>query len=275
MMDRRPLVLALLSRPFCRASSLAVTMMAIAAGAMLLATLAGCGPSGNGDTQPPTTSIRSKRNAARTRSDNTSSQRGGTTTNQRVGASIGFEPRPRTNEQKIAAALEPPPPADVYPPSIAMSAAHEVTCLVNVGDRLPAMTLAGLDGSRRTVEDAYGERLTVVVFWNSANPMAREQFTRLSRDIAGPLSKYGVNAVAVNVGDDAATVAEICESENSNIDCLLDPVGNSFAKVATRTLPRTYLLDSSGRILWLDMEYSQTTRRELQNAILFYLRREI
>ena len=32
-----------------------------------------------------------------------------------------------------------------------------------------------------------------------------------------------------------------------------------------------FLLDAGGKILWLDLEYSRGTRRELQNAILYYL----
>jgi peroxiredoxin len=275
MTDRRPQVLALLSRSLGVSSSFAVALIAGAAGALLVATFAGCGQGGNSDTNPPTTSIRSKRQTGRTGTDNTAASRGGKTTNQRVGASIGFEPRPRTNEQKVASALPAPPPAEVYPPTIAMSAAHAATCLVSVGDRMPAIDLNTIDVQIKRLEDLYGERLTVVVFWTSQNPMAREQFTRLTRDIVDPFSKYGVNTVAVNLGDDGLTVGELCNGEAAKFECMFDLTGNAFAKVATRTLPRTYLLDSSGRILWLDQEYSQTTRRELQNAILFYLQREI
>jgi hypothetical protein len=275
MTDRRPLALALFSRFYSPYSSVACALIAQIAGALLLAAISGCGQGGNSDTSPPTTSIRSKRQSARTGVDNTAEQRGGNKSNARVGASIGFEPRPRTNEQKVAAALPPPPPAEVYPPSIAMSAAHAATCLVSVGDRMPAIDLNTIDVQIKRLEDLYGERLTVVVFWTSQNPMAREQFTRLTRDIVDPFSKYGVNTVAVNLGDDGLTVGDLCNGEAAKFECMFDLTGNAFAKVATRTLPRTYLLDSSGRILWLDMEYSQTTRRELQNAILFYLRREI
>ncbi len=156
-----------------------------------------------------------------------------------------------------------------------MSQAHTDTCLVNVGDEMPAIDLNTIDIRVKKLEDLYGERLTVVVFWTSTNPMAREQFTRLTRDVVTPFSRYGVNTVAVNRGDDGVTVGELYHGEADKFDCMFDLTGNAFAKVATSTLPRTYLLDSSGRILWLDLEYSQTTRRELQNAILFYLQREI
>jgi hypothetical protein len=41
--------------------------------------------------------------------------------------------------------------------------------------------------------------------------------------------------------------------------------------VASEKLPRTYLLDASGKILWFDIEYSRTTRQQLLSAIRFSL----
>ena len=54
--------------------------------------------------------------------------------------------------------------------------------------------------------------------------------------------------------------------------CLVDADRAYFRQVATEKLPRTYLLDRNGKILWFDLEYSRSMRRELQNAIQYYLR---
>ena len=48
---------------------------------------------------------------------------------------------------------------------------------------------------------------------------------------------------------------------------LMDPQGKALAQVATRYLPRTYLVDAAGKIVWFDMEYSPSTRRQLIQAI--------
>jgi hypothetical protein len=32
-------------------------------------------------------------------------------------------------------------------------------------------------------------------------------------------------------------------------------------------MPRTYLLDPTGKILWFDVEYSRSTRRDLSEAL--------
>jgi hypothetical protein len=54
---------------------------------------------------------------------------------------------------------------------------------------------------------------------------------------------------------------------------LSDKDGAAHKQVATSKLPRSYLLDPSGKILWFDLEYSPTTRRDLAQAIRFTLER--
>ena len=48
---------------------------------------------------------------------------------------------------------------------------------------------------------------------------------------------------------------------------MLDPQGEYFKTVAKEKLPRVYLLDASGKILWFDIDYARAMRRDLQTAI--------
>ena len=47
-------------------------------------------------------------------------------------------------------------------PVVILSAAHAETCLVNVGDPMPSMTLEDVEGAAQTLSNLYGEKLTVV-----------------------------------------------------------------------------------------------------------------
>jgi len=51
------------------------------------------------------------------------------------------------------------------------------------------------------------------------------------------------------------------------VPCFFDPNSAFFAKVAKSILPRVYLLDASGKIIWFDTEYTQSTRRNLMMAV--------
>jgi peroxiredoxin len=169
--------------------------------------------------------------------------------------------------------IPPAPPEPVYEPQVWMTEAHAATCLVKVGDAMPDITLPDLEGNEQLLARLYGEKLTVVVFWNSHYALAREQFMRLERETADRFSAFGVSVVAINVSDTPQEVRSVATEADSGVPCLLDQQGAALALVATEKLPRTYVLDSAGRILWLDIEYSLSTARELRNAVYYFLRR--
>ena len=52
---------------------------------------------------------------------------------------------------------------------------------------------------------------------------------------------------------------------------LVDSDSKLFLQFATARVPRTYVLDKDGKILWFDIEYSQSTRRDLANALTYFL----
>ena len=56
-------------------------------------------------------------------------------------------------------------------------------------------------------------------------------------------------------------------SAGANFPTLLDADGKAFAQIGSEKMPRTFLLDPQGKILWFDIEYSLSTRRELHQAL--------
>lgn len=171
-----------------------------------------------------------------------------------------------------ATANKATPPTQVYKPEVILSQHHAESCLVGLGDAFPAMTLSNLEGESQALSDLYGDRMTVVVFWNASGLYAREQFTRMMQETQAPYQPLGVNVVAINVGDGADVVRELATKHGVTVPCLLDPEGQAFQQVATGLLPRTYLLDAEGRILWFDLEYSRSQRAGLHNAIYYHLK---
>jgi hypothetical protein len=74
--------------------------------------------------------------------------------------------------------------------------------------------------------------------------------------------------VAVNVGDAVERVRQHAANAGAAFANLLDPKGEFLAKAAKdRQLPRVFLVDGQGKILWFDVEYSRTTRHDLLQAI--------
>ena len=172
--------------------------------------------------------------------------------------------------ERQASAVTPIEPAKLIPaemPEVVLSEAHAASSTVKVGDAFPDADLARADGKSQSVSSLLGKRLTVVAFWTSKEPYAVEELADLSRSIAAPYSGYGLTVIGINEGDSASDVQSTATDKEVVFPMLLDDQGKLLSQVATEKLPRTYLLDADGKVLWFDLEYSRTTRRDLLAAI--------
>ncbi len=168
--------------------------------------------------------------------------------------------QPRAAEPEL-----PPPPPTI--PKVDLTESLDATCLVRVGDTIPEGDLVDVEGKSHAIREVLGEKLTVLVFWNSEVLHSVVELEDLAREIAEPLSRRGGRIIAVNTGDTAEKAAEAAKAAGAEFLVLLDPEKAYFGKLATERLPRTYVLDGKGVILWFDLEYSRTTRRHLEQTI--------
>jgi hypothetical protein len=89
----------------------------------------------------------------------------------------------------------------------------------------------------------------------------------LATDVIEPYGVKGVAVVGVAVKEKPDQAASAVTEVGKEIPMLVDDKGTAFAQVGSRRLPRTFVLDANGKILWFDIEYSHATRRELQQAL--------
>ena len=178
-------------------------------------------------------------------------------------------------------------PRDVKPvmPEVMLPDVFAKKCLVKVNDTMPDVVLNSLENQPVSLNKLMGDKkLTVVCFWKINPPRApgepsyaNDELRNLQTFIAEPYASEGVQVVAINEADPADEAAKEFYKEKKTYPCLLDPRGEYFAKVATEGVPRVYLLDSTGKILWFDVEFSTkltSTRRDLEQAIRFKLEEE-
>jgi peroxiredoxin len=152
-------------------------------------------------------------------------------------------------------------------PQVVLSKQHEAICRVKVGDTMPAFQLGQLGAGQKSLSDLAGKTATVVVFWKSDRRMALQQLADIGPGVMEPFGKFGVAVVGIAVGESAESAQAALERAGANFPNLLDADGSAFAQVGSDRLPRTYLLDPQGTIMWFDIEYSHATRRELQQAL--------
>ncbi|MDX1963594.1 MAG: redoxin family protein [Pirellulales bacterium] len=188
------------------------------------------------------------------------------------------------NQQNLAAAptapdvgAQVPPPGKASPssgtsvalagiPPVRMSAAHEQGVKVKVGDLFPQVALPDGEGQPHTVADYQGKP-TVVIMWRGNNPFAIEALKDAEPLILRQYGKVGLKVVAINSFEKAADQESLLGEWKPGFAMLWDTEQKLLTAVGGAEFPRIYLLDSTGRVLWLDIEYSRSTRRQLQEAL--------
>jgi peroxiredoxin len=197
---------------------------------------------------------------------------------------VPTEPEPQAKTQasqspaplpasKAPLPLDNVPTAELTMPGVVLSDQHAALCKVKVGDQFPTLELPDVSGAKKSLNELYGPKLTLVLFWNGKQPTAIEELSDLTRYFLPRFADKGLAVVAIDSGDEAATAGELSQKAGAAYPVLSDADGAALKQVATSKLPRSYLLDSSGKVIWFDLEYSPTTRRDLAQAIRFTLER--
>ena len=163
------------------------------------------------------------------------------------------------------------PDVELTMPRVSLTEGHAKICQVRVGDAFPDLTLADLSGQTHSLSKLLGPKLTVVMFWSGTKPTARQQLADLEPEVAARFSSEGVAVVGVNAGDEPQLAKELAEQAGAAFTILSDRDGATLKQVAPGRIPCTYLVDAAGKVLWFDIEYSRTTRRELVEAIRYTL----
>lgn len=167
-------------------------------------------------------------------------------------------------------ALDPSPTT----PTVVLSDAHRKLCLKTVGDSVGTSKVTDINGKTYELRQLLSDRLTVLVFWDAKSALAAEQFRRLPVDVLAKFATHRVRVIAVNVGGSLEATKTLTGDAADKIVSLVDEQKSLFHEFAKQGVPRTYLLDNQGEIVWFDMEYSLGMQRSLDNAVTYFLKKK-
>jgi peroxiredoxin len=152
-------------------------------------------------------------------------------------------------------------------PDVFLTEAHKKMCLVGVGDTLTLANLRDLKKRPAKIADLLGKLGTVVFFWKPGQSMSKIGLADLQSDVAEAYDDHEISIVGVGVDVAPAQIKRDSEVMEIGYTMLIDPQGQAFSQIGSKKLPRLFLLDRDGKILWFDIEYSLATRRELNQAL--------
>lgn len=170
---------------------------------------------------------------------------------------------PRHTAQKVVA----PEPSTLTIPPVRLSTLHATWCVAKVGDSFPLVELPRLGGPKTKLSTLYGKQATVVVFWRADRWMSQMALQDLVYFVSEKYDSQEIAVVGIAVRQPAGAAQRLLNQAKATFPQLLDTRGSALAQVGSVALPRLYVLDSEGQIVWFDIEYSESTRRELEKTL--------
>lgn len=117
--------------------------------------------------------------------------------------------------------------------------------IVNVGDSVPEFSLSGSDGSYVTSSSLVG-RVFILNFFDTGCPDCREEFLVLQQIY----DKYGASVPVLNVprSQSKVEVQAYWDKTGLSMPFFMAVDEGLYYKFATRVIPRTYVVDASGKV---------------------------
>lgn len=112
----------------------------------------------------------------------------------------------------------------------------------------PAFDLQGPDGESVSLADFRG-RPVIVNFWATWCPPCREEMPSMQRAWE-QVRPEGIELIAVNVGEDAATIAQFTASHPVGFPLPMDVDMTVVQSWPVKGLPTTFVVDAEGRLAY-------------------------
>jgi len=143
---------------------------------------------------------------------------------------------------------------------------------VAAGDMAPPFTLADRDGKEWSSDEAFGGKVTVVVFWAGWSPRSREileDLEKLRRELEPKIFQVvAVNAEHVEItASDQRTVMEMMTGMNVAALVLFDQGLVAYNDYGAMALPSSLVLNEKGKVVFDLAGYPTTMRSDLADAV--------
>ena len=145
------------------------------------------------------------------------------------------------------------------------------TMLINAGDMAPDFTVKMLDGSEVTLSKLQGKP-TLLIFWATWCPPCRVELSKLQSHI---IDRYGdsINVLPISRGEERAKVDEYITKMGYTFAVGLDGDQSIYQKYATNYIPRCFVIDAEGKVLYSGVGYDEKVAAEVEQSINKALRK--
>ena len=145
--------------------------------------------------------------------------------------------------------------------------AQDTTSQVEVGDQMPAFTIA-LDGGAEIVSSQFEGKVILIAFFATWCPPCQQELAEFEK-VLWPTYKDNKDFALVVIGREHSEAELIKYNEKKGFTFPLYPDKNRkiYDAFASKFIPRTYLIDKSGKIVFKTQGFNEKEFTRIQRVI--------
>lgn len=139
------------------------------------------------------------------------------------------------------------------------------TTLIHAGDKAPDFTVEMLDGSEVTLSSLQGKPV-LLIFWATWCPPCRAELSHLQE---GVIDVYGENITVLPIsrGEKRKVVEDFLSKMGYTFPVGLDSNQEIYRKYASNYIPRCFVIDANGMVLYSGVGYDETVAQEVKDTL--------
>lgn len=180
-----------------------------------------------------------------------------TVVDEEVAVETVAEPEAVVEEE---AAAEPEPEAQSEEDDV------EATTLVNVGDVAPDFTVTMLDGRVIKLSELRGN-VVMLCFWATWCPPCRQELAHLQEGVIDVFAGEKFVVLPISRGEERKVVEKFITDNGYKFGVGLDSDRAIYDLYASNYIPRTFIVDKQGKVVYRNAGYDEVIAQEVNDAI--------
>lgn len=147
----------------------------------------------------------------------------------------------------------------------------EATTLVKVGEMAPDFSVEMLDGRTIKLSELRG-KVVMVCFWATWCPPCRQEMAHLQEGVIDHFAGKDLVVLPISRGEKRDVVEKFINHNGYTFGVGLDPERAIYDMYASNYVPRTFIVDKSGKVTYRVAGYDEETAEAVNAAIAKALR---